>query len=150
MMSASWMEERGRKSGVGWALVALLVALRVDSLARGPRGDNPHRPDGECVVCHGTERAVLEHDTVAARTLLAPDLEARCILCHGDEGPSHHTGIQPRKPVPPSLPLSAEGLITCATCHFMHGEHAAFKDFVRVDNSRGGLCLTCHELSELE
>jgi len=52
--------------------------------------------------------------------------------------------------VPDALPLSVEGLITCATCHFMHGEQAPFRDFVRIENSRGGLCLTCHDLSELE
>jgi hypothetical protein len=86
---------------------------------------------------------------VAARGLLVPDLESRCIACH-DEGPSHHTGIRPKKPVPDTLPLSRDGLITCATCHFIHGEQDPYGDFVRIDNARGGLCLTCHELQELQ
>jgi mono/diheme cytochrome c family protein len=119
-------------------------------LARRPRGENVHRLEGDCVVCHGAERAALERDTAAAGSVLAADLEARCLVCHGDEGPSHRTGIRPRKPVPAFLPLSPEGLVTCATCHFMHSEPQAFRDFVRVENSRGGLCLTCHELSELQ
>ncbi len=130
--------------------LALLVALLADASAGGPRGPNVHRPDGDCLACHTNDRATLERDPAAARGLLARDLEERCLLCHGNEGPSHHTGIRPRKPVPDTLPLSAEGLITCATCHFLHGEPQGFKDFVRIENSRGGLCLTCHELSELE
>ena len=136
---------------VGWTVPAFffLASLAV-VLARGPRGENVHRPDADCTACHTNARATLEQDPVVARRLLAPDLEERCILCHGDQGPSHRTGIRPRKPVPDTLPLSAEGLITCATCHFMHGEPSALRDFVRIDNSRGGLCLTCHELSELE
>ena len=133
---------RGRRTR--WVLAALvLVAAR-------PQGPNVHRPDGDCRACHTADRDALDGDRAAARTLLAADLEPRCLLCHGDQGPSHHTGIQPRKPVPDILPLSPEGLITCATCHFMHGEPAPFMDFVRIDNTRGGLCLTCHALSELE
>ena len=147
--------ERGRGVGSsrwGWAVpgFALLVPLAAVVLAKGPQGENVHRPGADCTACHTVAQAALEHDPGAARALLAPDLEERCLLCHGDQGPSHHTGIKPRKPVPDALPLSADGLITCATCHFMHGEPNAFDDFVRIDNSRGGLCLTCHGLSELE
>ena len=128
----------------------LLVPLVAVVLAKKPQGENVHRPGADCTACHTAERAALERDPLAARALLAPDLEERCLLCHGDQGPSHHTGIRPRKPVPDTLPLSVEGLITCATCHFMHGEPNSSDDFLRIDNSRGGLCLTCHELSELE
>ena len=144
------MDGRLRGRGVGWAAFSLLTVSFAVLLAKGPRGENVHRPDAECTGCHTADRARLEQDHGAARGLLAADLEERCTLCHGDQGPSHRTGIRPRKPVPDTLPLSAEGLITCATCHFMHGEPSALRDFVRIDNSRGGLCLTCHELSELE
>ena len=92
---------------------------------------------------------MLEGNPVAAPHQLVPDVEERCTACH-DEGPSHRTGLPPRKPVPDALPLSDSGLITCATCHFMHGERDPFGDFVRLDNSRGGLCLTCHQLEELQ
>jgi len=150
-MEERWRGPRIGSRRVGWALLALglLVALLAGRVAGKPKGENLHRPDGDCLACHSTERETLDRDRVAARTLLAADLEERCFVCHDDEGPSHHTGIRPRKPVPDMLPLSGEGLITCATCHFMHGEKS-WKDFVRVDNSRGGLCLTCHELAELE
>ena len=137
-MAGAW----GRR--IPWLVaVLLLVAAR-------PRGPNVHRPDADCRACHTADRDTLEGDRAAARGLIAADLEPRCLVCHGDQGPSHHTGIQPRKPVPDILPLSPEGLITCPTCHFMHGEPAPFEDFVRIDNTRGGLCLTCHELSELQ
>jgi cytochrome c3-like protein len=134
-----------------WLVPAFLLAMPfVAAVLAKPKGENVHRPDGECSACHTNDRATLEQDRAAARALLAPDLEERCILCHGDQGPSHHTGIRPRKAVPAALPLSVEGLITCATCHFVHGEPGVSKDFLRIDNARGGLCLTCHELSELE
>ena len=144
------MDGRLRARGVGWAAFLLLTASLAVVAAKGPSGENVHRPDAECTGCHTANRAMLEEDRPAARGLLAADLEERCILCHGDQGPSHHTGIRPTKPVPETLPLSAEGLITCATCHFVHGEQAASRDFVRIENSRGGLCLSCHTLAELQ
>jgi hypothetical protein len=154
MMPTSFMEERRRESrSWSWSVVSALAVV-VSSLAvvvaRKPERENVHRSDAECTACHTRERAVLEGDRAAARALLAADLEERCLLCHGDEGPSHHTGIRPRRPIPDALPLSVEGLITCATCHFVHGEQNAPTSFVRIDNSRGGLCLTCHTLAELE
>jgi hypothetical protein len=151
MMRASFMEERGQGSWrVAGPAVLLLVPLAVSVLAGRPQGENVHRPDGDCRACHTVGEAPLRQDPSTARARLAADLEERCLLCHGDQGPSHHTGIKPRKPVPDTLPLSVEGLITCATCHFMHGEPNSWEAFVRIDNSRGGLCLTCHELAELE
>ena len=95
-------------------------------------------------------RALLEQDRVAARTQLLPDVDERCNTCHGDEGPSHRVGIAPRGGLPETLPLSSRGTIMCATCHYIHGERNPFGDFVRVDNSRGALCLTCHKLEELQ
>lgn len=131
----------------------LLIAVGT-GLAKGPKGDDVHRPDASCPVCHVAEAATLRQDPAAARDLLVPDVDARCATCHGDEGPSHptgiHVGVRPEKPVPASLPLSTSGTITCATCHFMHGESNAFGDFLRVDNHRGALCLSCHTLAELE
>ncbi len=150
------MEERWRGPGVGtWiagGLPALLLVgtLVAEALAAGATGPNVHRPDADCRACHTADRDALEADRGAAGGLPAADLDPRRIVCHGNEGPSHHTGIRPVKPVPETLPLSAEGLITCTTCHFVHGEPAPFMDFVRIENSRGGLCLTCHELAELQ
>lgn len=143
----------GQKRAVrGWRLagpsLGVAVALAAVVLAR-PRGEDVHRLDGPCETCHTADAATLHGDPAVARTLVAPDLEARCVACHGDEGPSHKTGVEPAKPVTDALPL-AEGKITCATCHFMHGEGNRTEDFCRIDNRRGGLCLTCHELAELQ
>lgn len=129
------------------ALGALAASFAI-ALAK-PERENVHIPGADCARCHTADRPVLEGNPVAAPRQLVPDLEERCVACH-DEGPSHRTGLPPRQPVPNTLPLSDSGLITCATCHFIHGERNPYGDFVRVDNSRGGLCLTCHTLEELQ
>jgi len=128
----------------------LLLALLLTVAQAEPQGANVHRPGADCTICHTADRAALEANPMAARTALEPDIDARCMACHSDEGPSHPTAMAPRKPVPATLPLSGGGQITCATCHFVHGEQNPYGDFVRLDNSRGGLCLTCHELADLE
>jgi len=135
--------------GTAAAATALFAVLLAVSLAK-PKGENVHRSDADCASCHTADRTKLERDAVAARDLLVADVDARCNACHSDEGPSHRTGIPPKGQVPVTLPLSGNGTIACATCHFVHGERNPFGDFVRVDNSRGGLCLTCHQLSELQ
>ena len=128
------------------ALVVLLAAAIAHARAHG---DDVHHAPDRCEACHTADAATLHADPAPAARLLAPDLEARCAACHGDEGPSHQTGVPPKPPPPSGLPL-ADGRISCATCHYMHGESNTFGDFVRLDNRRGGLCLTCHELSELQ
>ncbi|HTQ48499.1 MAG TPA: cytochrome c3 family protein [Polyangiaceae bacterium] len=128
---------------------ALVLAL-APGFARTPARESPHRADADCTLCHRGEAAALARDPVAARGLLVPDLEARCMGCHSAEGPSHRTGVRPRGAVPASLPLSSDGLITCATCHFVHGEGERKLSYERIDNRRGQLCLTCHTMSELQ
>ncbi len=127
-----------------------MTALWLAAAAAKPQGENVHHPEADCASCHTRERAALQADPAAARGQLVPDIDQRCSNCHNDEGPSHHVGIKPTKPVPETLPLSDQGLIICATCHFVHGEHTPNEDFERIDNSRGALCLSCHELSELQ
>ena len=128
------------------ALVIVGWATRADAT---PKGENVHQPETDCAPCHARGHAALQ-DNPAARTQLVPDVDDRCTKCHDDEGPSHHVGIKPQRPVPEILPLSDQGLIICSTCHFVHGEHTPNSNFERIDNSRGALCLTCHELSELQ
>jgi hypothetical protein len=140
-----------RAAGAGRGLVAAAVtaALAAVIVFARPHGEDVHRSDGACETCHTADAATLHADPAAARTAVVPDLEARCMACHGDEGPSHKTGVEPTKPVPDALPLT-EGKVTCATCHFMHGEGDRSDDFCRIDNRRGALCLSCHTLGELE
>jgi len=149
-MSVGWWCRRG---GAGWGSYALvpvfIVGLAAVAAAVKKGVDNVHRPEADCLECHTVDRTTLEGEHAKARAQLAADLESRCFTCH-DEGPSHHTGIKPTMPVPDTLPLSVEGLITCATCHFLHGEPNAVGDALRINNDRGALCLTCHKLSELQ
>ena len=129
--------------------IALIVLA--GTLAAKPHGENVHRLDGsDCRTCHTEDAPALKADPAKAATALVPDLEAACMRCHGDEGPSHKTNIPPKRPEPAALPLAADGTIGCATCHWMHGEHNEFGSFLRLDNRKGGLCLSCHELSELQ
>lgn len=130
------------------AAVALFAIAAARAIADAPHGDDVHRGDAACRTCHTADAATLKQDPTAATAAIVPDLEARCAGCH-DEGPSHRTGIRPSRTQPPALPLAADGTIGCATCHFMHGENDAFGDFLRLDNRQGGLCLSCHDLSEL-
>jgi predicted CXXCH cytochrome family protein len=119
------------------------------TLAAAPRGEDVHRADANCRICHTADRAALSSNPARARTLLLPNLEATCNRCHGSEGPSHKTGMKATTKVPAELPLDPGGTVTCATCHFLHGENNQFGDFLRIDNRRGKLCLSCHKISEL-
>ena len=127
----------------------MLLLLLVLADAHPIPGPDVHRPDADCRSCHTADAATLKRDPATARTALIPDMDAHCMSCHGGEGPSHKTGMRPRQSVPPELPLSSGGLITCATCHFVHGEGERSRDYQRIDNRRGQLCLTCHTMSEL-
>jgi predicted CXXCH cytochrome family protein len=137
-----------RALGAAGSLV--VVALAATLAGARPHGADVHRPDADCAVCHTADVTALRAEPAGAAGHVVPDLETRCYECHGDEGPSHRTGMPAGKRTSASLPLSPDGLIVCATCHFMHGEQNPYGDFVRLDNRRGGLCLTCHDLSELQ
>lgn len=145
-------------------LLVAVVALILGSLAACgvelARGSNVHQPGASCTMCHTQDADALRKAGAAARLLLRPDLEASCNACHGREGPSHRTGmaIHPGTPhAPPNgaaaagpLLLPRDGKVQCYTCHFMHGENNRFGSFLRVDNHRGGLCLSCHTMGELQ
>jgi hypothetical protein len=139
-----------RLGGVAALSTAVLVLALAATLAAKATGENPHRRDGgACRSCHTLDAGALNADPAAAKTAVIPDLEGACDRCH-DEGPSHKTGILPKKPEPAGLPLDPDGTIGCPTCHWMHGDHDDFGAFLRVDNRKGGLCLSCHQLSELQ
>ncbi len=125
-----------------------MVAVTSTTTAKS-KSEDVHVPTADCAHCHTAGRADLEAKPGDAPHQIVPDVEQRCTACH-DEGPSHRTGMKPRGSVPVTLPLADGGLIGCATCHFMHGEKNPYGDFVRLDNSRGGLCLSCHKLEELQ
>lgn len=146
-----------RRRTLGWpplmAGCAVLIAsagLVLGSAKHGAADVHRDKSPGSCLACHSADEPTLHARASVASPMLADDLDARCAACHDPLDASHRTGVVPKRPVPPALPLSADGKVTCATCHFMHAESDAFGDFVRIDNRKGALCLTCHELSELE
>jgi predicted CXXCH cytochrome family protein len=132
-------------------LLLLILSAGTGSLARGRTpGPCPHKADSECGLCHSVGRGALEKDRAGARTALRPDLEAVCESCHGGEGASHRTHITAPARAPDQLPLSSGRTVECYTCHFIHGESRSSDSYVRIDNRRGGLCLSCHTMAELE
>ena len=141
-----------RRAGARMAFPAafLLVLLLALADARTGIGPDVHRADADCRRCHTADAAALRADSAAARVALVPDLDARCMACHGAEGPSHRTGMRLKRAAPALLPLSRDGLVTCGTCHLVHGERVKAEAFERIDNHRGQLCLSCHTMSELQ
>jgi hypothetical protein len=132
-----------------WGLGSSLFLRQALSRSKA-QGEDVHRRDANCRSCHTADRDALDGDPAKARLSLRADLEATCNRCHGSQGPSHKTGVRATMSVPPALHLSSEGRLTCATCHYMHGESNRFGDFLRIDNRRGQLCLSCHQLSDLK
>jgi hypothetical protein len=144
---------RPRRIGVADVLLLAGLALSLHgtvTAAGAATGDNVHRSGANCGLCHTADAELLSAHRDAAAAALVPNLEAVCNGCHADEGASHRTGMPPKHPVPVALPLAPDGTVTCATCHFLHGEQTNTESFERIDNRHGQLCLTCHELSELK
>src|SRR5437870_12693464 len=107
---------RCRDRWLWWPVcLAIVVACGVAAAPRA-KGPNVPQPTADCRTCHTADRATLNNDPARARTLLIGNLEATCNRCHGDQGPSHKTGMPPKTNVPGTLPLSSAGQITCATC----------------------------------
>ena len=144
---------RVRSSAGGIVVAAILLFLDGSTRGRsfgGSANESPHVAAADCFLCHTADSAGLAHDPAMARSALVSGIEETCNGCHADEGPSHKTGMPPRAPLPAALPLSPEGMITCSTCHFVHGEAGAGSSWLRIDNRRGELCLTCHTMADLE
>ena len=85
---------------------------------------------------------------------------------------SHPVDIRPQEGVHPELPLDHEGTITCSTCHDPHSEPSSATPyakrgvverlkgmfssagyptyFLRISNTEGQLCLSCHKSEEVD
>src|SRR5262249_61938266 len=118
-----WPERHGPgavKRATAIAFAPLWLALGAVTAPGGKpksHGDNVHRQDAECSSCHTADAATLARDPGAARQLLPTDLDGRCNVCHGDEGPSHPTSVRPTKAVPEILPLAGGGTTGWPTRH---------------------------------
>jgi predicted CXXCH cytochrome family protein len=98
-------------------------------------GDARAAKKHECAYCHSSHRMI-------SAPLKSP-LADLCLGCHPDSmGENSHkvNVISSIKPV--DLPLTADGKMTCITCHDPHGreKHASF---LRKNYSE--LCQTCHK-----
>lgn len=106
---------------------------------------NAHTSGRPCESCHTKPQSVLAHVTpVEARTMKV-GVDTECLRCHYDGPVTHPVGIPNTKKQAPDLPLSADGKITCITCHIGHSQQDRFGMLLRKDNRRGGLCLSCHD-----
>ncbi len=124
---------------------------------------NPHAfmedPSG-CLDCHETL-------PVKPGGLFVRDTVSLCMDCHPiSYRMSHPVDIRPQEPVRNDLPLGRDGEITCSTCHDPHSDpfstvpyvnrglvqhmrgmfsFAGYPTcFIRMPNTRGELCLSCH------
>ena len=145
----------------------LVFLLLVPSLATGAR--NPHAfmdESSKCLHCH-------ESKPVMAGGRFVKDVVSLCRDCHSVvHRMSHPVDVRPQGDVPEDLPLDHEGTITCATCHDPHAASSSAKPylsrgiverlrgmfsstgystyFLRMPNTEGQLCLSCHGKEEVD
>ncbi|HLK57416.1 MAG TPA: cytochrome c3 family protein [Chthonomonadaceae bacterium] len=104
-----------------------------------------HTTNQKCETCHTRSQAALAHATPVETHAIKVGVDTECLRCHYDGPVTHPIGIPNTKKKAPDLPLSAEGNITCVTCHIGHKQQDRFGVLLRKDNRRGGLCLSCHD-----
>lgn len=86
----------------------------------------------ECSACH------ISHNGGPVKK----PLTELCVQCHREriEAGEHRVDIIPKYPVPPNLPLTKDGRLTCITCHDPHS-----KDFMMLRMETIVLCNQCHK-----
>jgi len=135
---------------------------------------NPHllnrdTPAKLCQQCHANDVSFSDYKSRSYRRMVFKQNEiSMCVNCHTDDASSHSVNISVDFPVPADLPLSADGRITCLTCHKTHGRLRSnrpwasvnFMDrllnsdrltktyLLRRNNANGELCLVCHDHQE--
>jgi len=150
----------------GIAVICPQKSLQAE-LSNPHRLNNPAVNNEFCQHCHADPVSASE---LASRRQIAfrQDPISMCTDCHNDSASSHSVDIKVDFSVPPDLPLSASGKITCLTCHKAHGrQHSnrpwasvSFVDrllnserltktyLLRRNNANGELCLVCHDPEE--
>ncbi len=112
------------------------------------RGDGDEVPRSDCLGCHAT------HGAGSEPLLRAADLGATCLGCHAGYGraSTNHPGGKafgadtPKPGASARLVLVGDDAIGCGTCHDVsEGQTPAL---LRSVESRGPLCLACHEKRE--
>lgn len=106
---------------------------------------NAHAPAARCQDCHVIGAIALAHAAPAEAAAMRSDIDTQCIRCHYDGPITHPVGVPNTKKKAPDLPLAPDGSINCITCHYGHSSETRLSSLLRKDNSRGGLCLGCHD-----
>lgn len=123
-----------------WVLILFILVIFVLSYALL---NKPHKfSDGECQACHMNYKK-------DPKFLTSP-ISIICKNCHDQITlqSSHPVDISPvSSVVPPDLPLT-HGMITCNTCHDIHGDHVnVFGEktyFLRRLPPGRNFCMACH------
>lgn len=141
--------------------IAFMLLLGGQVIASQP--ESVGHPLNGCSSCHvphgaGGERLwpfAPELQTKQGATKLS-EITALCYSCHDGtitnkgkhffqkDGSTHPIGVKPSDNVniPEDFPLDSKDRMTCATCHDPHNSNV--KQYLRVSNKNGQLCLACH------
>jgi len=106
---------------------------------------NAHETGRPCEACHLLPQRLIARATPAEARAMRPNVDAVCAGCHYSGRITHPIGVPNNKRMAPDLPLSAEGRISCVTCHFGHKRQDRYGQMLRKDNRRGNLCMSCHD-----
>jgi len=131
-------------------LAGLLLLLA--SLAGARQEDTPHAfGPGDCRGCHLTNPDRARSEGRNRLRMVAP-VKQLCARCHWKitENYSHPVEVYPVDVrIPPDMPLSWNGRMTCSTCHDIHGSAttpSGKRSFFLRRGTRGrAFCMTCHE-----
>jgi len=133
-----------------FVLVAAVFQREAASTSGNPHAFGP----GDCRGCHITDpaRAVISGGKLR---MTAPVLQL-CARCHRgiSDNYSHPVEIIPTAAiVPPDMPLSWNGKLTCATCHDIHASptdsSGGKSNFLRRALSGRAFCDVCHRSDPL-
>ena len=150
-----------------WFGGLILLIILVPAITQGAQ--NPHvfmEDPSRCLHCHDSK-------PVQPGGLFIKDIVSLCKDCHlMAHRMSHPVDIRPQEGVHPELPLDHEGTITCSTCHDPHSEPSSATPyakrgvverlkgmfssagyptyFLRISNTEGQLCLSCHKSEEVD
>lgn len=130
-----------KKSTFFLVLFFLAATVLVYCLERNPHDFSA----SQCALCH-------QGDPSSALSIAQTSLSQACRRCHQkifDSGYMHPVDIAPQKVmIPRDMPLSRNGLLTCNTCHDVHGDYlrpdGSQSYFLRRNVSGKAFCAACH------
>jgi predicted CXXCH cytochrome family protein len=136
---------------VVWSLelVAVFAAVALGAASVGSifvNGEPHNFSTNECYSCHFT----LPEPGSTEPMSFMDDITTMCTRCHEVSSLSHVVDVEPQIPIPDGMPLSAQGTITCVTCHDPHCAPTNPKTgektyFLRLAGPGKQFCLLCHE-----